>query len=52
MRVELTAFKELPEFPSGSGIEFYDDKSPVGENHYIKYANLVMARNYIGPIKK
>ena len=26
MRVELTAFKELPEFPSGSGIEFYDDK--------------------------
>ena len=26
MRVELTAFKELPEFPSGSGIEFFDDK--------------------------
>lgn len=33
-------------------IEFYDDKSPVGEDHYIKYANLVMAKKYIGPIKK
>ncbi len=33
-------------------IEFYDDKSPVGEDHYIKYSNLVMARKYIGPIKK
>jgi hypothetical protein len=33
-------------------IEFYDDKSPVGEDHYIKYANLVLARKYIGPIKK
>ncbi|MHA4896857.1 hypothetical protein ACXZ1K_19055 [Pedobacter sp. PWIIR3] len=32
-------------------IEFYDDKSPRGENHYIKYANLVMAKGYIGPIK-
>lgn len=26
MRVELTAVKEMSEFPSGSGIEFYDDK--------------------------
>lgn len=33
-------------------IEFYDDKSPVGEDHYIKYTHLVMARKYIGPIKK
>ena len=33
-------------------IEFYDDKSPAGQSHYIKYANLVMARKYIGPIKK
>ncbi|MHA4807995.1 hypothetical protein ACX0G9_07805 [Flavitalea flava] len=33
-------------------IEFYDDKSPAGVSHYIKYANLVMARKYIGPIKK
>jgi hypothetical protein len=32
-------------------IEFYDDKSPAGANHYIKYSNLVMARKYIGPIK-
>lgn len=32
-------------------IEFYDDKSPVGEDHYIKYANLVMSRKYIEPIK-
>lgn len=32
-------------------IEFYDDKSPAGEDHYIKYANLVMAKRYIGPIK-
>ena len=33
-------------------IEYYDDESPAGEEHYIKYANLVMARKYIGPIKK
>jgi len=33
-------------------IEFYDDKSPAGASHYIKYANLVIARKYIGPIKK
>jgi hypothetical protein len=33
-------------------IEFYDDKSPVGENHYIKYSNLVVAKRYIGPISK
>ena len=33
-------------------IEFYDDASPAGVSHYIKYANLVMARKYIGPIKK
>ncbi|MEO6719088.1 MAG: hypothetical protein ABIN67_01940 [Ferruginibacter sp.] len=33
-------------------IEFYDDKSLAGAVHYIKYANLVMAKKYIGPIKK
>jgi len=33
-------------------IEYYDDESPAGEMHYIKYANLVMARKYIGPIKQ
>jgi hypothetical protein len=33
-------------------IEFYDDTSPAGISQYIKYANLVMARKYIGPIKK
>lgn len=33
-------------------IEFYDDTSPAGQSHYIKFANLVMARKYIGPIKK
>lgn len=32
-------------------IEFYDDTSPAGVSHYIKYANLVMARKYIGPIE-
>jgi len=26
MRIVITAYKELPEFSSGSGIEFYDDK--------------------------
>ncbi|HUQ67729.1 MAG TPA: hypothetical protein VM101_16320 [Flavitalea sp.] len=33
-------------------IEFYDDKSPVDVSHYIKFDNLVVARKYIGPIKK
>jgi hypothetical protein len=33
-------------------IEFFDDKTPPGISHYIKYANLVIARKYIGPIKK
>lgn len=33
-------------------IEFYDDKTPAGQSHHIKFANLVMAKKYIGPIKK
>ena len=33
-------------------IEFYDDKSPEGLSQYIKFSNLVLARKYIGPIKK
>ena len=33
-------------------IEFYDDKSPAGVSHYIKFDNLVIAKKYIGPIKK
>lgn len=33
-------------------IEFYDDKSPEGARHHIKFANLVIAKKYIGPIKK
>jgi hypothetical protein len=33
-------------------IEFYDDQSPAGALHHIKYANLVVARKYIGPIRK
>ncbi|MHA4807994.1 hypothetical protein ACX0G9_07800 [Flavitalea flava] len=32
--------------------EFYDDTTPAGESHYIKFAHLVMAKKYIGPIKK
>ena len=32
-------------------IEFYDDKSPAGVSHYIKFDHLVMATKYIGPIK-
>jgi hypothetical protein len=32
-------------------IEYFDDKSPTDVTHYIMYANLVMARKYIGPIK-
>jgi hypothetical protein len=31
-------------------IEFYDDKSPAGASHHIKFANLVIAKKYIGPI--
>ncbi|MBN7817319.1 hypothetical protein [Algoriphagus pacificus] len=30
--------------------EFFDDTTPKGESHHIKFANLVMARSYIGPI--
>ncbi|NRF39677.1 hypothetical protein [Pedobacter foliorum] len=33
-------------------IEFYDDTSPVGQSHHIKFANLVLAKKYIGPIKQ
>jgi hypothetical protein len=33
-------------------IEFYDDKSPAGARHHIKFANVVMAKKYIGPINK
>ena len=32
-------------------IEFFDDKSPAGASHHIKFANIVMAKKYIGPIK-
>lgn len=31
-------------------IEFYDDTSPAGASHYIKFDHLVMAKKYIGPI--
>ena len=33
-------------------IEFYDDKSPADISHHIKFDNLVIAKKYIGPIKK
>ena len=32
-------------------IEFYDDASPEGVSHYIKYDHLVVAKRYIGPLK-
>lgn len=32
-------------------IEFYDDASPDGVSHYIKYDHLVIAKKYIGPLK-
>jgi hypothetical protein len=32
-------------------IEFFDDKSPGNVEHHIKYDDLVIARNYIGPLK-
>lgn len=32
-------------------IEFYDDTTPPGQSHHIKFSNLVIARKYIGPIK-
>ncbi|MBL7698497.1 MAG: hypothetical protein JNK79_10070 [Chitinophagaceae bacterium] len=32
-------------------IEYFDDKSPAGESHHIKYDNIVIARKYIGPVK-
>lgn len=31
-------------------IEYYDDTSPAGEDHYIQYDHLVIASEYIGPI--
>lgn len=33
-------------------IEFYDDQTPAGQSHHIKFANLVMAKKYIGPINE
>jgi hypothetical protein len=33
-------------------IEFYDDTTPAGDSHHIKFSNLVIARKYIGPIKR
>ncbi len=33
-------------------IQFYDDTTPEGQSHHIKFSNLVIARKYIGPIKK
>jgi hypothetical protein len=33
-------------------IEFFDDKTPAGQSHHIKFANIVMAKKYIGPIRK
>jgi len=33
-------------------IEFYDDTTPAGQSHHIKFANLVLARKYIGPIRR
>lgn len=33
-------------------IEFFDDTTPEGQSHHIKFSNLVIARKYIGPIKK
>lgn len=33
-------------------IEFYDDKSLADARHHIKFANVVMAKRYIGPISK
>lgn len=31
-------------------IQFYDDTTPPGGSHHIKFSNLVVARKYIGPI--
>jgi hypothetical protein len=33
-------------------IEFFADKTPAGQSHHIKFANIVMAKKYIGPIRK
>jgi len=33
-------------------IEFYDDTTPEGQSHHIKFSNLVIARKYIGPMKR
>ncbi|WP_300601900.1 hypothetical protein [Niabella sp.] len=32
-------------------IEFYDDTTPEGTSHHIKFSNLVIAKRYIGPVK-
>jgi len=32
-------------------IEFYDDTSPAGDSHHIKFDHLIMGKKYIGPIK-
>ncbi|MDA3928436.1 MAG: T9SS type A sorting domain-containing protein [Prolixibacteraceae bacterium] len=33
-------------------IEYYDDTSPEGVSHHIKYNHIVMAKSYIGPISQ
>lgn len=33
-------------------IEHYDDTSPLNESCYVLYDNIVIAKNYIGPIKR
>jgi len=33
-------------------IEFYDDTTPPGQSHHIKFSNLVISKKYIGPIHK
>lgn len=33
-------------------IEFYDDTTPSGRSHHIKFSNLVISRKYIGPIAR
>ncbi len=32
-------------------IKFYDSQSPPGVSHHIKYSNVVVAKQYIGPIR-
>jgi len=33
-------------------IQFYDDTTPEGQSHHIKFANLIVARKYVGPIRQ